>query len=371
MTREGGPPHHAILRPFVYDVFIHRKNGIGGKSRFACIPNSRILKAGTFAGRTDRDACSKTGRREAINSFLWRSKRFCAWPTSCFLGCFTSRPSSKQPIQSINFFNRKRFSIKFVPRLADTANVAATFPFVVGCCLTFPEIVDATSIKMDFLPSGHVRTDPIISQTCLSDHIHTYYGPNLLPYPDITYDDLMATPVDQLTGNVEENKSLYWHPTVFRYDRAAQTYTRDEIGQSSAYCIWENMVPGDTRAFPENFRMIAGTNSNTATEFPNAMAECVNPSPCQREDCSTENDFFPSTACDELEVSMFFPGCWDGINVDSPDHKSHVAYSVDGDVGGDCPASHPVRIPVISFFFRIFNYDGGWHMFADESSTYQ
>ena len=264
--------------------------------------------------------------------------------------------------------------MKFLPRHTASANVAATLAFgVVSGCLNFGfvEFVDATSIKMDFLPSGHVRTDPIISQTCLSDHIHTYYGPNLLPYPDITYDDLMATPVDQLTGNVEENKSLYWHPTIFRYDRATQTYARDEIGQSSAYYIWENMEPGDTRAFPEHFRMIAGTNGNTATEFPNAMAECVNPSPCQREDCYTENDFFPPTACEELEVSMFFPGCWDGINVDSPDHMSHVAYTVDGDVGGDCPASHPVRIPVISFFFRIFNYDGGWHTFADESSTYQ
>ena len=261
--------------------------------------------------------------------------------------------------------------MRSLPRLAAAnAKVAATLAFLVVGCLTLVE-VDATSIKMDFLPSGHVRTDPIISQTCLSDHIHTFYGPNILPYPDITYDELMATPVDQLTGNVEENKSLYWHPTVFRYDRATQTYARDEIGQSSAYYIWENMQPGDTRAFPENFRMIAGTKGNTATEFPNAFAECVNPSPCQREDCSSENDFFPSTACDELEVSMFFPGCWDGVNVDSPDHMSHVAYSTDGDVGGDCPASHPVKIPVLSFFFRIFNYDGGWHMFADESSTYQ
>lgn len=37
-------------------------------------------------------------------------------------------------------------------------------------------VANATSIKMDFLPLGDVRTDPIINPTCLSDHVHTFYG---------------------------------------------------------------------------------------------------------------------------------------------------------------------------------------------------
>ena len=36
--------------------------------------------------------------------------------------------------------------------------------------------VNATSMKMDFLPLGDVRTDPIINPDCLSDHVHTFYG---------------------------------------------------------------------------------------------------------------------------------------------------------------------------------------------------
>ena len=42
--------------------------------------------------------------------------------------------------------------------------------------LTLFTVVNATSIKMDFLPLGDVRTDPIINPTCLSDHVHTFYG---------------------------------------------------------------------------------------------------------------------------------------------------------------------------------------------------
>jgi len=228
--------------------------------------------------------------------------------------------------------------------------------------------VDATSIKMDFLPVGDVRTDPIVSQTCLADHIHTFYGPQLV-HPSTTYDDLIVSPVSQNTGNVRENKSLYWHPTVYSYSQNTNTYTRDEIAQTSAYYIWENGV--DTKAFPNGFRMIAGLNPDRPDQFADANAECVNPSPCERADgCDTPDDsLFPRDACEELEVSMSFPTCWDG-QFDSDDHQSHVHYTLDGELDGQCPASHPHRLPQIQFFFRIMPYSGGWHTFSDSTSIY-
>jgi hypothetical protein len=47
-----------------------------------------------------------------------------------------------------------------------------------------------------------------------------------------------------------------------------------------------------------------------------------------------------------LRAQVWFPMCWDGVNLDSPDHKSHMAYPT-GVGNGNCPASHPVRIPGI------------------------
>lgn len=42
---------------------------------------------------------------------------------------------------------------------------------------------------------------------------------------------------------------------------------------------------------------------------------------------------------------MTFPDCWDGENVDSDDHKSHMAHS-----GPDgCPDDHPVAVPELEF----------------------
>merc|ERR1711959_39508 len=176
---------------------------------------------------------------------------------------------------------------------------------------------------------------------------------------------LMDSPVSQLTGNVEENKSLYWHPAVYKYNPKTGKHTRDKMSHTSAYYIWET---GQVTAFPAGFQMIGGFDVDKSK----ANAECVNPSPCDSGDCQSGNNFFPTTKCDELEVSMRMPNCWDGVSVNSPetDHQGHVAYGEDSWFDGDCPASHPVKLPQIQLFFRIAPYDGGWHEFADGSGVY-
>lgn len=227
--------------------------------------------------------------------------------------------------------------------------------------LSLNGLSNSTSIKMDFLPFANVRTDPIIHQTCLSDHVHTFFGA-VIARPDLTYKDLRET--KENSGNVEENKSLYWYPTVYRYESSSKVYTQDPVYFASAYYIWNT---GSATAFPNGFRMIAGMRN---TDLTNSLAECVGQSACERSDCTSDSDFFPSTACAELEVSMSFPTCWDGNNLDSEDHYSHVTYTEDGEIDGDCPSGFPVRIPQIQIFFRIINYDGGQHMFSDGSSRF-
>jgi len=94
--------------------------------------------------------------------------------------------------------------------------------------------------------------------------------------------------------------------------------------------------------------------------------------PNNGDDCVSKNTFFPTSKCDELEVSMRMPNCWDGKNIESPgtNHTGHVAYSADSEFYKECPESHPVKIPQIQLFFRIVPYDGGWHTFSDGSSIY-
>lgn len=47
---------------------------------------------------------------------------------------------------------------------------------------------------------------------------------------------------------------------------------------------------------------------------------------------------------DGIRFELMFPSCWDGVNLDSEDHRTHVAYP-DLVIDGDCPEGFPVRLP--------------------------
>jgi hypothetical protein len=73
-----------------------------------------------------------------------------------------------------------------------------------------------------------------------------------------------------------------------------------------------------------------------------------NGAPCDRSDTAE----LPKKACaGGIRVTVIFPSCWDGKNLDSPDHRSHVAYAPGGQAlaGDKCPATHPVRIPQVMY----------------------
>jgi len=45
----------------------------------------------------------------------------------------------------------------------------------------------------------------------------------------------------------------------------------------------------------------------------------------------------------KLEVRLQSPGCWDGVRLDSPGHRAHLAYPMND----RCPGTHPVAVPMI------------------------
>ena len=77
--------------------------------------------------------------------------------------------------------------------------------------------------------------------------------------------------------------------------------------------------------------------------------------------CLTQNNDvpevpeLPTQQCLTIRAETFFPSCWDGVNLDSADHKSHMAFPAIGDYNtGVCPQSHPKAI--LSVFYEFF-YD--------------
>ena len=75
---------------------------------------------------------------------------------------------------------------------------------------------------------------------------------------------------------------------------------------------------------------------------------------------------------DGLRAEVFFPSCWNGVDADSHDHRSHMAYPSTMD-DGDCPKSHPIRLPSL-FFETIWNVNvvagmGGRLVFSNGDPT--
>ncbi|KAF2193920.1 hypothetical protein K469DRAFT_709400 [Zopfia rhizophila CBS 207.26] len=66
----------------------------------------------------------------------------------------------------------------------------------------------------------------------------------------------------------------------------------------------------------------------------------------------SETPDFPSKPCPAGIMAIHhFPSCWDGKNLDSPDHQSHMYSTIKGGFreAGPCPSSHPVRMPQLAY----------------------
>jgi hypothetical protein len=79
-------------------------------------------------------------------------------------------------------------------------------------------------------------------------------------------------------------------------------------------------TPSNAKPFPPGLRMLAGdperrTQNNSDQTNQAILFETGN---------SGEMYGFPKTLAKNLQMNVRFPSCWDGVNVDSEDHKSHV-----------------------------------------------
>merc|ERR1719213_567017 len=142
--------------------------------------------------------------------------------------------------------------------------------------------VFSTSFKMDFLSSGTVRTDPLMfSQTgeCLSDHVHRFYGAvsSRTMRPGVTFQDLRSATGN--TGNVEENKSLYWNPAIYKVlnQNRKKAFDIVDVWFASAYYIF---TTGQAKAFPSGLKMKASDVEKLAR----VRAICDGAYACERTD---------------------------------------------------------------------------------------
>jgi len=244
---------------------------------------------------------------------------------------------------------------------------------------------------------GHLaKNDPLVypGQKGAS-HLHQFFG-NTSTDENSNYTSLRTTGGSTCTRSTTESpqRSAYWMPAML--DGAGNAVKADwmntyykQIPNGSAAC---SAAPdashlGRCVPMPNGLRFILGYNMKDGTGGPtdlNSPDQWAMGFDCVKTDGTgisytgnkpTIAGIVATGQCPTgawLRVFLVFPDCWDGKNLDSADHRTHMTYATGAVVLGQraCPADHPYKIPEIAiqaFFTTDANFDAGkWHLSSDE-----
>jgi hypothetical protein len=183
--------------------------------------------------------------------------------------------------------------------------------------------------------------------------LYTFWG-NTGAAANSTPASLRAAGNSTCRGGIVD-RSAYYVPALIN------TRTRAPVAPRFASVYFDSgrpgVAPSTVKPFPAGLRMIAGDPASSAGQSVGGWT-CV----------PTYTGTFGTipTTCPggKVELRVYFPQCWDGVRLDSPDHRSHVAYASNG----RCPAAHPVPLPEISYHLEFdLGAEAGDHRLATDT----
>ena len=209
------------------------------------------------------------------------------------------------------------------------------------------------------------RLDPLVNPGLApSPHLHQIVGGNSFnaSMDPRTHDLPAASTCTSCTFS--EDFSNYWTAVLFfrarngSFKRVPQMPSEGLRGNGgiTVYYIPGSDVKSKVTAFKPGFRMLVGDAGQRSPGTARKICHRCMPASgdnkninCGAPDAQT----LPKGFCvGGIRSIITFPTCWDGKNTDSPNHQDHVAYPtaragsyVDVGSNGNCPATHPVKIP--------------------------
>lgn len=188
-------------------------------------------------------------------------------------------------------------------------------------------------------------------------HLHVYFG-NRLASASSNYENLRLTGGGSCQGG-PINRSAYWMPAVLNASGlvVAPAYATVYYKATFGGIAGIQAVP----SLPRGLVMIAGFDMATGLGEGQHW-RCENGGPHQATIPACGPD-------DKAGASVAFPQCWDGVNLDSANHRSHLAYIFySPDTGKPtCPTTHPVHIPEFTFtaWYPTPAGTNGWRLSSD------
>ncbi|MFB9451098.1 DUF1996 domain-containing protein [Dactylosporangium vinaceum] len=197
--------------------------------------------------------------------------------------------------------------------------------------------------RADCQYSHSAADDPIVFPGLPgASHMHSFVG-NKATNAATTPSDL--TKFTATTCKPVLDHSAYWVPTL--YDAA----TNQPVETTGFRVYYRTRMNTSTGQFPmpNGLRMIAGDAKKSVPTPRGSQGQfyCAFYGPGDLDGIArSTNGNWPICGGDAtLHFMLAFPDCWDGKNLDSPNHKDHVAFGANN----ACPKTHPVKIPAVTF----------------------
>ena len=167
-----------------------------------------------------------------------------------------------------------------------------------------------------------------------ASHDHSFVGNTTTD----AFSTLRSLRAGSSTCKRDAETAAYWMPTLLLNGQM--------VTPAGATIYYRRQSLTRLRALPPGFKMIAGDRHATSPQ--GTQITYWNCGAASSVPVSTDVPTCPNTQAQSLRLHVNFPSCWDGKQLDSADHQSHMAYAAKG----TCPASHPVALPAISLIYR-------------------
>jgi hypothetical protein len=197
--------------------------------------------------------------------------------------------------------------------------------------------------RADCAFSHRLADDPIVFPGLPgASHMHSFVGNRAV---DAGTTAAGLTEFTASTCKPSVDHSAYWVPTLY------EAATKKPV-ETTGFRVYYRSLRSSSQGImpiPNGLRMIAGDAKKKVPTPRGAPGQfyCAFYGPGDLDGVArSTNGNWP--ICGQpatLHFMLQFPDCWDGKNLDSPNHKDHIAYGTDK----GCPADHPVRIPALTF----------------------
>lgn len=196
-----------------------------------------------------------------------------------------------------------------------------------------------------------------------ASHLHAFFGNTAVNYAS-TRESIETTGNSTCAGGTV-NRTGYWVPAII------DTKDGRPLKPYQIMVYYKSSSSGKVKPYPAGLRMVAGDMKSSG---PQAHTDwgCLAPKGGERRYKSIPGDCPVGST---IEATIEFPMCWDGVNLDSPDHKSHMAFIAwNNDLRKNmCPASHPVELPMLAEKVKYLVTEAGstarWRLSSDNYST--